>query len=91
MLSVFATQGIDGSYNLTQAGYLLIIAVIIAAMLLICLIRKPDEKGTLGTRKLVFSAMAIALATAASMIRSSATGTAREPACSRDLPTDFYS
>ncbi len=69
MLSVFATQGIDGSYNLTQAGYLLIIAVIIAAMLLICLIRKPDEKGTLGTRKLVFSAMAIALATAASMIK----------------------
>ena len=69
MLSVFATQGIDGSYNLTQAGYLLIIAVIIAAMLLSCLIRKPDEKGTLGTRKLVFSAMAIALATAASMIK----------------------
>ncbi len=32
MLSVFATQGIDGSYNLTQAGYLLIIAVIIAAI-----------------------------------------------------------
>ena len=31
MLSVFATQGIDGSYNLTQAGYLLIIAVIIAS------------------------------------------------------------
>ncbi|MDD6714884.1 MAG: energy-coupled thiamine transporter ThiT [Firmicutes bacterium] len=69
MLSVFATQGIDGSYNLTQAGYLLVIAVIIAAMLLICLIRKPDESGTLGTRKLVFSAMAIALATAASMIK----------------------
>lgn len=68
-MSVFATLGSDGSYQLTQAGYLLIIAVMIGAMLLVCLIRRPDEKGTLGTRKLVFSAMAIALATVASMIK----------------------
>ena len=68
-MSVFATLGSDGSYQLTQAGYLLIIAIIIGAMLLVCLIRRPDEKGTLGTRKLVFSAMAIALATVASMIK----------------------
>ena len=68
-MSVFATLGRDGFYQLTQAGYLLIIAVMIGAMLLVCLIRRPDEKGTLGTRKLVFSAMAIALATVASMIK----------------------
>ncbi|MCC6095433.1 MAG: energy-coupled thiamine transporter ThiT [Eubacterium sp.] len=68
-MSFFATLGSDGSYQLTQAGYVLIIAIIIAAMLLICLVRKPDQKGALGTRKLVFSAMAIALATVASMIK----------------------
>ena len=68
-MSIFAVAGSDGSYQLTQAGYVLIIAVIIAALLLICVIRKPDQRGTLGTRKLVFSAMAIALATVASMIK----------------------
>lgn len=68
-MSIFAVAGSDGSYQLTQAGYVLIIAVIIAALLLICVIRKPDQRGTLGTRKLVFSAMVIALATVASMIK----------------------
>ena len=68
-MSIFAVAGRDGSYQLTQAGYVLIIAVIIAALLLICVIRKPDQRGMLGTRKLVFSAMAIALATVASMIK----------------------
>ena len=68
-MSIFAVAGSDGSYQLTQAGYVLIIAVIIAALLLICVIRKPDQRGMLGTRKLVFSAMAIALATVASMIK----------------------
>ena len=68
-MSIFAVAGSDGSYQLTQAGYVLIIAVIIAALLLICVIRKPDQIGMLGTRKLVFSAMAIALATVASMIK----------------------
>ena len=68
-MSIFAVAGSDGTYQLTQAGYVLIIAVIIAALLLICVIRKPDQRGMLGTRKLVFSAMAIALATVASMIK----------------------
>ena len=68
-MSVFATLGSDGVYQLTQVGYIAVIAVIILALLLVCLIRKPDQKGVLGTRKLVFSAMAIALATFASMIK----------------------
>ena len=68
-MSVFATLGSDGVYQLTQVGYIAVIAVIILALLLVCLIRKPDQKGVLGTRKLVFSAMAIALATVASMIK----------------------
>jgi thiamine transporter len=69
-MSLFAVYNeTEGVYQITQAGYFLMVAVLIAVLLLACFITRPDEKNVLGTRKLVFSAMAIALATVTSMIK----------------------
>ncbi|MEE1114145.1 MAG: energy-coupled thiamine transporter ThiT [Eubacterium sp.] len=59
----------SGSYMPTTAGFLMIIGIMIAALLAACYAMKPDENGALGTRRLVFSSMAIALATVTSMIK----------------------
>ena len=68
-MSVFAVYNeADGVYNITQAGYGLMVAILIAVLLLACYVLKPDQKNVLGTRRLVFSAMSIALATVTSMI-----------------------
>lgn len=59
----------DGSYSLTTAGYTVLVLVMLALLLLACYITKADERGKTGTRRLVFSAMAIALAFVTSFIK----------------------
>lgn len=68
-MSFFAVLTEDGSYQLTQAGYTVIFLAIIALVLFSCFVTKADQKLKLGTRKLVFSAMAIALAVVTSFIK----------------------
>ncbi|MDO4285667.1 MAG: energy-coupled thiamine transporter ThiT [Eubacteriales bacterium] len=69
-MSIFARYvEADGSYQLTQLGYLAIILVMIALLLAACFITKADKKAQTGTRRLVFSAMAIALALVTSFIK----------------------
>jgi thiamine transporter len=68
-MSVFAVYDeANGVYQITSAGYGLMVAILIGVLLLASFLTKPDQKNVLGTRKLVFSAMAIALATVTSMI-----------------------
>ncbi|MDY6286737.1 MAG: energy-coupled thiamine transporter ThiT [Lachnospiraceae bacterium] len=68
-MSLFAVYDeANGVYHITQAGYGLMVAILIAVLLVACFVFKPDQKNVLGTRRLVFSAMAIALATVTSMI-----------------------
>lgn len=67
-MSLFATLTEDGSYALTGAGYGLLIVIMIAFLLIACYITKLDQK-TAGTRRLVFSAMAMALAYVTSFIK----------------------
>lgn len=68
----FATQMVDEeggiSYVLTGAGYGILIAVMIAIFLLGCVISGSKGK-KMGTKPLVFSAMAMALGTVTSMIK----------------------
>ena len=67
-MSVFATYS-DGSYQLTQAGYLVLVLVMIALLIAACFVTKADNRGKTRTRRLVFSAMAIALAFVTSFIK----------------------
>lgn len=59
----------DGSYSLTGAGYTVLVLIMLALLLAACYITKADQKGRTGTRRLVFSAMAIALAFVTSFIK----------------------
>lgn len=59
----------DGSYSLTGAGYTVLVLIMLALLLTACYITKADQKGKTGTRRLVFSAMAMALAFVTSFIR----------------------
>ena len=59
----------DGSYSLTGAGYTLLVLMMLALLLAACYITKADQKGKTGTRRLVFSAMAMALAFVTSFIK----------------------
>ncbi len=72
-MSVFATKIIDeeaGNYfELTGAGYGALIAVMIIVLLIGCIISNVDGKKKIGTKQLVFSAMAMALAMVTSMIK----------------------
>ncbi|MDY2699061.1 MAG: energy-coupled thiamine transporter ThiT [Lachnospiraceae bacterium] len=72
-MSIFATEIIDeewGNYfELTGLGYGALIAVMILILLLGCVISNADGKKKIGTRQLVFSAMAMALAMVTSMIK----------------------
>lgn len=66
-MSIFATLSSDGSYALTTAGYTALIIVLIALLLVGAAIFGTKKK--MSTKQLVFSAMAIALATVTSMIK----------------------
>ncbi len=59
----------DGSYSLTGAGYTVLVLIMLALLLAACYITKADQKGKTGTRRLVFSAMAMALAFVTSFIK----------------------
>jgi len=72
-MSFFVTEIIDeewGNYfELTGAGYGALIAIMILVLLLGCVISNPKGKKKIGTKPLVFSAMAMALAMVTSMIK----------------------
>ena len=72
-MSIFATEIVDeewGNYfELTGAGYGVLVAVMILVLLLGCVISNPAGKKKIGTKQLVFSAMAMALAMVTSMIK----------------------
>lgn len=59
----------DGTYALTGAGYTVLVLVMLALLLVACYLTKADNKGRTGTRRLVFSAMAMALAFVTSFIK----------------------
>lgn len=59
----------DGVYSITGAGYTVLVLVMLALLLAACFITKVDQRGKTGTRRLVFSAMAIALAFVTSFIK----------------------
>lgn len=59
----------DGVYSITGAGYTVLVLVMLALLLAACFITKADQRGETGTRRLVFSAMAIALAFVTSFIK----------------------
>ncbi|MBD5545934.1 MAG: proton-coupled thiamine transporter YuaJ [Lachnospiraceae bacterium] len=71
-MSYFVTQIMDEeggvSYALTGAGYGVLIAMVIAFLLLGCLLSGNRER-KIGTKQLVFSAMAMALGMVTSMIK----------------------
>lgn len=72
-MSVFATEIIDeewGNYfELTGAGYGVLVAVMVVILLAGCLISNPDGKKKVSTKALVFSAVAMALGMVTSMIK----------------------
>lgn len=72
-MSIFATEIIDeewGNYfELTGVGYGTLIGIMILVLLLGCVISNGRGKKTIGTKQLVFSAMAMALAMVTSMIK----------------------
>ena len=72
-MSIFATEIIDeewGNYfELTGVGYGVLVAVMLLVLLLGCVISNPAGKKKIGTKQLVFSAMAMALAMVTSMIK----------------------
>lgn len=72
-MSIFVTEIIDeewGNYfELTGAGYGVLIAIMIAVLLAGCVISNANGKKKIGTKQLVFSAMAMALAMVTSMIK----------------------
>lgn len=72
-MSIFATEIIDeeaGNYfELTGLGFGVLIGIMILVLLLGCVISNGKEKKTIGTKQLVFSAMAMALAMVTSMIK----------------------
>ena len=72
-MSFFAREIVDeewGNYFvLTGAGYGALVAVMVAALLMGCVISNADGRKKIGTRQLVFSAMAMALGMVTSMIK----------------------
>lgn len=72
-MSIFATITQDGDYNLTSAGYTLLVAVMLALFLGACFIsgKKREKQGgvPISTKQLVFCAAAMALAMVTSNIK----------------------
>lgn len=72
-MSFFATEIIDGEggnyFELTGTGYGVLIAAMIVILLLGCVISNAGGKKKIGTKQLVFSAMAMALAMVTSMVK----------------------
>lgn len=72
-MSIFATITQDGDYNLTSAGYTLLVAVMLALFLGACFIsgKKREKQGgvPISTKQLVFCAAAMALAIVTSNIK----------------------
>lgn len=72
-MSIFATEIIDeewGNYfELTGAGYGVLVTIMVAILLIGCMISNADGKKKISTKALVFSAMSIALAMVTSMIK----------------------
>ncbi len=68
-MSFFAVLTEDGSYALTGAGYTALVIAMAALLLLGCFVFKADEKANISARKLVFSAIAMALAFVSSSIK----------------------
>ena len=72
-MSVFVREIIDeewGSYfELTGAGYGVLVAAMLAVLLIGCMISGAGGKRQISTRVLVFSAMAMALGTVTSMVK----------------------
>lgn len=66
-MSIFATFNGD-SYDLTTAGYTALVIIMLAVLVGACYFTKADNKGKTGTKRLVFSAMAMALAFVTSFI-----------------------
>lgn len=65
-MSFFVNKA-DGIYNLTLAGYTALVIIMIAILLIGCAIFGKNKK--VGAKQLVFSAMAIALATVTALIK----------------------
>ena len=59
----------DGSYALTNAGYTVLVLVMLAILLAACYFTKADSRAKTGTRRLVFSSAAIALAFVTSFLK----------------------
>ena len=71
-MSIFSNNVVDEwgtSYQLTAAGYTLLIVIMIAILLGACLISGQNGKTKMSIKQLVFSAMAIALATVTSYLK----------------------
>ncbi len=68
-MSVFITASDDGRYLLTNAGYTAVVILMILCILVACLVSSSRQKTKISTRRLIFSAMAIALAYVTSYIK----------------------
>ena len=67
-MSLFLQQAED-TYNLTGAGYGLLIVLLIASLVAACFFTGKDEKNHFSVRQLVFAAMCVTLAMVTSMIK----------------------
>lgn len=69
-MSIFANfVEADGCYQLTTAGYTALILLMLVILLAGCYFTKADSRSKFGTKRLVFSAVAIALAFVTSSIK----------------------
>ncbi len=68
-MSFFATLTEDGSYALSGAGYTAIILIMLFLLMLASYFTSSEDKVKTGTRKMVFAAMAMALAYVTSFIK----------------------
>ena len=67
-MSIFVNEN-QGAYGLTSAGYAACIVILAAVLLLASVAAKRSKAKRMGTKQLVFCAVAIALAMVASMLK----------------------
>ncbi len=67
-MSVFMQQ-VDGTYQFTTAGYGLVVALMVVALIVACFFTGKDSKAHFSVKQLVFAAMCVTLATVTSMIK----------------------